>query len=237
MRITFRCPPELQPVLPPPVAAAACLPPWLKSMPGTAFDPDSGTAVRTLKHCPPLIDALGLGYLILLPADLQVGPGPSFIWDWSPPPTRLPGLPRSPVSFHAAAQGEGAGLAPPGRRFLKFLNFWTIETEPGVSVLTGHPFNRHDLPFTTLTGMIDTDLYGAGLVHFPAVWHDDDFVGVLPRGTPVAQLIPLRREPLDATVSVLDEPALQATEQLRHELDAQTGVYRKRFRARRDGTG
>jgi hypothetical protein len=235
MHIAFRCPPELEGVLPAPIAAARGLPGWLKAMPGTAPDPETGMEVRTLKHCPPLIDAMGLGFLMLLPVDVRVEPGPSFAWDWSPPVTALDGLARSPLSFHVAAQGEGAPLNLPGRRFLKFLNYWTTATEPGVSLLVTHPLNRPDLPFTTLSGVVDTDTYGAGLIHFPALWRDDAFAGTLARGTPVAQLVPFRRERREAMVGTLDPGQQQATDRIRRALDEETGVYRRHYRARRSG--
>ncbi|WP_035484364.1 hypothetical protein [Geminicoccus roseus] len=235
LRLAFRCPPELADLLPPPVAAAKALPGWLRAMPATAPDAETGNPVRTLKHCPPLIDALGLGYLILLPVDVRVERGPAFSWDWSPPATGLEGLSRSPLSFHVAAQGQGAPFARPERRFLKFQNFWTIATDPGVSILVTHPLNRPDLPFDTLAGVVDTDRYGDGLIHFPAIWRDDGFKGVLPRGTPVAQIVPFRREPLDATIGTLTPDQAQATDRLRQALDQETGIYRRHHRADRRG--
>jgi len=48
-------------------------------------------------------------------------------------------------------------------------------------VLFTHPANRFDLPFTTLTGLVDCDLYHDNWVHFPAHWHDTNFSGVLPK--------------------------------------------------------
>ena len=39
--------------------------------------------------------------------------------------------------------------------------------EMGWSILFTHPLNRDDLPFRTLSGIVDCDRFGAGLVHFP----------------------------------------------------------------------
>src|SRR5262245_2197742 len=57
-----------------------------------------------------------------------------------------------------------------------------------------HPVNRFDLPFTTLAGLVDSDRYHDNWIHFPARWHDLNFRGVLPKGTPVAQCVPVKRE-------------------------------------------
>ena len=202
-------------------------------MPNIAYDEEGGAVVRTLKQCPPFIDALNLGYQILLPVDVLVEAGPVFSWDWALPVSSLEGCPRSPLSFHVAAQGAGTPLMREKRRFLKFLNCWTIWTEPGVSVLVVHPLNRPDLPFGTLSGVVDTDRYGAGLIHFPSLWMDDGFTGVLPRGTPVAHILPFRRSRPEAVIRPMDPSEISETNSVRRLLDEEAGTYRKQFRASR----
>jgi hypothetical protein len=54
--------------------------------------------------------------------------------------------------------------------------------------------NRFDLPFTTLTGLVHCDRYHDNWIHFPAHWRDANFSGVLPKGTPVAQCMPVKPE-------------------------------------------
>src|SRR5581483_4594007 len=54
--ITFRCPPELEPILPRPIAATLGLPEWFKAMPQTAFSAALQHESRTVKKCPPFID-------------------------------------------------------------------------------------------------------------------------------------------------------------------------------------
>lgn len=97
----------------------------------------------------------------------------------------------SPIGVHAPEQWHGAPLRADKRHFVvKFSNFWTVETPPGVSLYFGHPFNREDLPFRSLSGIVDTDTFTRGFIHFPAIWIDPDFEGTLERGTPVAQAVP-----------------------------------------------
>ncbi|MCE3249747.1 MAG: hypothetical protein K0R41_3572 [Geminicoccaceae bacterium] len=117
--------------------------------------------------------------------------------------------------------------------FLKFNNFWTIALEPGWSLLVVHPINRADLPFQTLTGLVDADRYGDGLIHFPARWLDAGFEGVLARGTPVAQCIPVRREALELAFAPLEGDAAARFAEVKDALAAEPGVYRKRYRAAR----
>jgi hypothetical protein len=230
MQVTFRCPPELFEILPRPVLAKDGLPDWLRTMPGEALVAELGGKIRTLKHCPPLIDAMRAGFLMPLAADVRVDNG-AFSWDWDLLATALGRTTRAPLSFHHAEQAEGSPLHDPERVFVKFNSFWTIALEPGWSLLAMHPANRTDLPFQTLTGLVDADLYGDGLIHFPARWLDPDFQGVLPRGTPVAQCLPVRRAALELSFEPLAGEAAERFAAVKDALAAAPGVYRKRYRA------
>jgi len=230
MQVTFRCPPELFEFLPRPVAARDGLPDWLRIMPGAALVAELGAEIRTLKHCPPLIDAMRTGFLMPLAADVRVADG-TFSWDWDLPPTALGRTTRAPLGFHHPEQAEGSPLHDPGQVFVKFNSFWTIALEPGWSLLAMHPANRRDLPFETLTGLVDADRYGDGLIHFPARWRDPGFQGVLPRGTAVAQCLPVRREALELGFEPLAGGAAERFAEVKDAVAAEPGAYRKRYRA------
>src|SRR3546814_11464724 len=93
-----------------------------------------------------------------------------------------------------AEQVEGSPLFRPGWIPVKFRNLWAIEPEDGWSILYTHPMNRFDLPYRTITGLVDNDRYHDVFTHIPAVWIDPDFTGTLPAGTPIAQCVPTRRQ-------------------------------------------
>ncbi len=116
---------------------------------------------------------------------------------------------------------------------VKFNNFWTIETEPGVSMLFTHPLNRPDLPFRSFAGVVDTDAYSSGFVHFPAHWIDAEFEGVLARGTPVAQGIPFRREQMQLEWTPMSDADIELHRQEQDLLQTDPGHYRKVRRASR----
>jgi hypothetical protein len=234
--ITARCHPALEPILPKPIPAAKALPDWLKAMPATAVSETlSGGEVRTLKQCPPVLDAYALGLILPLACDITVAGG-EIGWDWEPPVLPDHSASRAPIGMHAPEQATGAPFQPDWL-FIKFTNFWTLETPPGWQILFTHPFNRPDLPFQTLTGLVDCDRFGKGYVHFPARWLDPDWEGTIPRGTPVAQAIPIPRETVDLDARTMTEREAAATEEIQQALHAGTGVYRKQFRLRagRDG--
>jgi hypothetical protein len=228
--LTFRCPRELEGWLPEPVPATQGLPAWLRTMPAQALNAIAGAEDDTVKRCPPFIDAMTSGYLIPLICDVVVEKG-ELSWDIDLPPGAAVSFPRSPLGLHDPGQVTGTPLFAPDQFLVKFHNLWTIEAPAGYAVLFTHPFNRFDLPFTTLTGLVDCDRYHDAWIHFPAVWRDAGFSGVLPRGTPIAQCIPVRRETWNASTAPMSGDEAQATHATIEAIAREKGVYRRRFRA------
>lgn len=227
MKITARCHPRLQALLPHPVAAAKHLPSWLAQMPGeVAADSLGGHPVRTLKHCPPLIDGLRLGVLVLCPTDICIKSG-ELSWDWEFPILSDTALSRAPVGVHVPEQAEGSPLAQ-HQLFVKFLNYWTLEAEPGWSLMFQHPLGYPNLPFQTLSGVVDCDLFADGYVHFPAVL-DAGFEGVIAKGTPLAQVIPVQKDTA-LEIKPMTEAEVERNRALQETLDHTPGHYRKAYR-------
>jgi len=62
----------------------------------------------------------------------------------------------------------------------------------GYSALFTHPFNRYDLPFITLTSIVDGEfVMQNGNV---PVFFSNTFEGIIPEGTPIAQILLFKRE-------------------------------------------
>jgi hypothetical protein len=234
MRVIFRCDPALCDLLPKPVPARQALPEWLRAMPRHAFSDLHGEAVRTVKHCPPFVDAMSQGFVIPLPCDVTVEKG-RLSWDWDLPPLAAVHHPRAPISFHAPAQVEGTPFHTADQVIVKFNSFWTIELEEGWSLFAMHPVNRADLPFRLLSGLVDADRFHDVGILFPAVWLDPDFTGVLPRGMPVAQCLPVPREALVCDYASFDVAETRGYDATAHSLLSGHGVYRRSFRAARSG--
>ena len=229
MTVTFRCPPELESVLPRPVPAVLGLPNWFKALPQKAFNPVLQDDQMTVKKCPPFIDAMTSGFLLPLAADLKIENG-EFSWDRDVPASDLNCYGRSPIDFHDAPQVAGTPLFDDDQFIIKFNNYWTIELPPGYSLLVTHPINRHDLPFTTFTGLVDADRYVDNFIHFPARWRDPGFNGTLPAGTPVAQCLPLKRNRWTAQYGVIAGDAATRLRDTADAIKSDYGVYRRRFR-------
>ncbi|MGN6525201.1 MAG: hypothetical protein ACTHL8_02325 [Burkholderiaceae bacterium] len=232
MNIVFRCDPALIDLLPRPMPAKAALPDWLRAMAPRVPSPVHGREIRTVKQCPPFVDAMAHGFVLPLPCDVVVERGMKFTWHWDLPEPTVPGHPRAPLSFHVPEQLAGSPLARGGRSALKFNSFWTVELEPGWSLLAMHPVNRDDLPFRLVTGLVDADRFHDVGINFPAVWVDPDFEGVLGRGTPVAQCCVVPREAPRLVVEAMGEAQVAGYEALADRIMAGPGVYRKGYRSR-----
>jgi hypothetical protein len=231
MTLVFRCPPGLENILPRPIPAVQGLPDWFKALPAKRFNPTMGEEGETVKKCPPFIDAMTYGFLIPLPINLKLQDG-EFSWDFDMPKGFVSEYSHSPIGFHDPSQIAGTPFFDDDDSFvIKFNNFWTIEAPPGYSLLFTHPVNRTDLPFTTLTGLVDCDTFHDSPLNFPARWHDKGFNGVLPKGTPVAQCLPVKRESWAARCEVLSADDSLRISETREAMGRETDVYRRQFRA------
>jgi len=232
--IVFRCDPNLVDYIPEPIPARAALPDWLRAMPANAHSALHNQTMRTIKQCPPFLDAMQYGFIMPLPCDIEVCNG-QFSWDWSIPTPAATKHPRAPLSFHAPAQVQGSPFSRDSQVVVKFNSFWTIELPEGWSLLAMPPINRDDLPFRPITGLVDADQYHDVGILFPAVWLDPTFEGRLERGTPVVQCVPVPRQTLNLHCETMDQKQCGAYDAVGESLLTETGVYRKKFRARRSG--
>ena len=183
------CHPTYRGVIPEPKPAAKFMPDWFKKIPISMDDRDHfGGRGMTLKQCMPVMDVMSLGYVITLQGDLGVSTNAdkTEIKVTNPPELAL-------GAFHDIKQvGEmtapGFPTAP-----LKFLNHWVIKTAPGWSTLVMPLMNRFEKDFTCLSGLVDTDRY-AKEINFPAVWHTPNFDDIIPAGTPLVVVVPIKRK-------------------------------------------
>lgn len=140
-----------------------------------------------LKACVPFLDALTSGYVMTTWTDIQVTPinedQVELTWLVEP----------SPLSVRPPE--VGSMIPRPAGHFDTHFIWHTqfgIEAPTGYSLLYTHPLNRFDLPFTTLSGLVDSDKYpGGGNLPF---FVKKGFEGIIPAGTPFVQLIPIKRE-------------------------------------------
>ena len=213
--------------MPEPVPASRALPEWLKAMPESRLSETlGGTEIRTIKHCPPVIDALRQGIIVRNAVDIHLKDG-AVHWDWDPPAMPDSLISRGPVGVHVPEQVSGSPFEA-DHLILKFTNYWTFETDPDWSLMILHPVGFGDLPFHTLSGVVDTDRFAAGYIHFPARV-SPEFEGSIVKGTPIAQLVPVRKD-LELRIEEMTSDQISANRQVQEDLAATPGTYRKQFR-------
>jgi hypothetical protein len=172
-----------------PKPASKMIPEWLKKtksyMVGNRpFVSEDGHTNSTIKKCIPIFDSLTSGYIITTPSDILVSvkDGEQF-YTWAK---------HMSIDFHSTQQVGDYPLKTDFSAYPKFVNPWSIKTPKGYSCLFIQPPHR-DLPFTIFTGIVDTDQYLAP-VNFPFIMKDPTFEGLIPKGTPMVQVIPFKRD-------------------------------------------
>lgn len=168
------------------------VPDWYKKIPrwknNTVYEVDKGFN-STVKLCMPFLDTLTTGYMISLPYDVYIKNNDGSPFLSTPGGVELSDMPKwRPEVSHEK-------IIPTGCFPYEYTwNYCISYTLPiGYSALATHPLNRHDLPFITLTGIIDGGLVMQSHGSFP-FYIKQGFEGVIPKGTPIVQLIPFRQE-------------------------------------------
>jgi hypothetical protein len=171
-----------------PVPAKSLLPDWYKNMEsymgGVRKPNGEGVTSGTIKRCFPVFDAIASGYLILTPADIFVSQQDGVpYYEWAA---------HNLITLHPIEQAPNHPLRNGMPSYPKITNPWSIKTPKGYSCLFTAPKHR-DNPIVILDAIVDTDAYTAP-VNFPFILKDSSFEGLIPAGTPVAQVLPFKRD-------------------------------------------
>jgi hypothetical protein len=143
----------------------------------------------TAKMCVPILDSIMSGYIITMPCDIHFVDeelyGHRVIWevDWPV------------VTTHSFKQTKGLNLFNLDsfeENAFKFELLWKIKPPKGYSLLYTHPFWNYNVPFFTSTAIVDSDNYNAK-INLP-FFIKKGFTGIIEKDTPIAQVIPIKRE-------------------------------------------
>jgi hypothetical protein len=149
----------------------------------------NGASNATFKKCTPLLDSMSAGYIVPLWTDIQLVAGeiPDMHWKAIHP------------VFSRHGEMTKRMTPPPGynSQVFKYSNCWIPQTPKGYSCLIISPLGHNDLPFKAIPAIVDTDKSTLELV-FP-VWIKDNFSGIVEKGTPIAQIIPFKRDDWEST--------------------------------------
>lgn len=189
-----------------PRPASHFIPEWHKNMPSYSPTPTCPAADRlsltgggtnvTAKKCIPMLDSISSGYIVPLWADIVVEQsqnGPLLNWL----------VEDSVFSLHGSSY---VGMTPPpsfSHIVFKYMTYFRMETPNGYSVQVRPPAGHYNLPIQVIPAIIDTDRSVIDS-NFPC-WIKKDFEGIIKKGTPVAQVIPFKRENWKSEFSYITE--------------------------------
>jgi hypothetical protein len=183
---------EDSPSVPKPVIKS--LPEWYRKadrfaknrITGKPYIGSDGGKIPTWKACPAVFDIMGSGYSLNTPCDIEFfNDGKELNFKILNPQynsfiTKRPEMPqfKNPKGYH--------------KDHFAWNGDWQIKLPNGYSALYSQPFNRFDLPFLTTNAIVDNDKVSLpGSMPF---FIYEGFEGIIPEGTPYAQLIPFKRE-------------------------------------------
>ena len=191
---------EVEKIVPMPKPAKNYIPDWYKNVKlGKDKYIDSFGSLEfdgKMKKCVPFLDALTHGYIQESWTDIYVKNN------------------NGTVEFAYAKGPEIIGVRDKisisvSNNFYPIEFIWRIQWMPklpkGWSVILTSPYNRLDLPFRSLTGIIDSDhFYHGDSGNYP-FYIQNGFEGIIPVGTPMYQIVPIKRENWRSSAMRFDE--------------------------------
>jgi len=221
-----------------PIPAASILPNWWKE--GESFinketgyldidKPELKTA--GMKICMPFLDALNSGYFLTTWADIEIikNDGVEIEYKYLDKNSKEEYI-HSNTDWQLISERKGAiGYTIPrpaghAHNHMVWNGKWGWKVPKGWSVLVTHPLNQAQLPFTTLSGIVDSDRFVPnGNIPF---FLKEGWTGIIEKGTPFAQLIPINRQEWVATSRVFGPKEKFIAEKARA---VQFGYYRSKL--------
>jgi hypothetical protein len=157
-------------------------------------------ANTTVKSCIPFFDSMSHGFIQQTWCDIYIEKNNDEInYFWSLEPQIISH--RENISSYEMLKNEEFYN-------LEFLwkQYWVPKLPSGYSMLFVHPLNRTDLPFFTLSGIVDSDMFyetpedGASIPFYIK----RNFSGIIPAGTPMYQMIPIKRNFCNKTIKKIN---------------------------------
>lgn len=160
---------------------------FFKNQDGDYVLDQDGGKVPTWKSCPALLDVFISGYVLKTPCDIEF-----FINSNNEIDVKIE---IDALKDFCTRRGPMNDFTTPAGYYdhhFAWFPDWAISLPEGYSALYLSPMNRFDLPFLMTSGIIDNDKINLpGSIPFFLI---NGFTGVIPAGTPYAQIIPFKRE-------------------------------------------
>ncbi len=165
--------------IPVPVPSKSLVPDWYKDIPVHKEE-------KNVKQCIPFLDAMTNGYIQTTWTNIYVVKKDKKSIELE-----------TEESYEIVGKRNKVDIDI-GKDFynIEFLwkRYWCPVLPIGYSGLVCHPINRTDLPFYTASGIVDFDEFVPVKVGNIPFYIKKDFEGLIPAGTPMFQIIPIKRE-------------------------------------------
>ena len=150
----------------------------------------------TLK-CPALTQFGNKGFILRAPLDIHLTIESDNTYKWQTPVSQVFAENLEPAVAHHNEYSFYDFMTSWPKDTMKIilkLNLpWAMRIPKGYEVLLIEPFYKDDCRFTVCSGIFDSDL-GIATLTIPVMWHSTKGSYVIKSGTPIAQLIPIKKE-------------------------------------------
>jgi hypothetical protein len=180
---------EAELLVPAPKPAKLYIPEWYKQiepLKTPKFSSEGQINNKNIKSCMPFLDALTSGYIQESWTDIYIEKNGDSINYYHPVGPQI-------LEYRGTGSRFNFGDSFHPAEFV-WKEQWLPKLPKGYSMLYTSPFNRFDLPFRSLDAVIDSDMYHheySGQYPFYIYNH---FSGLIPAGTPLFQMIPIKRD-------------------------------------------
>lgn len=221
--VEFFCAEEDWDVIPRPEPAIKSLPAWFRALPARmGKEPFSDS---TAKRCMPLLDMMSAGWTIPLAGDVHVevvdsGGGLRYASTFHKPLVSE----HHPLQVSSERSPHPLANRPP----MKWLNYWFIRVPSEFSLMFIQPAERFEKRFRCFPAIVDAPYAELEYVNFPFVMVDDGFRGRIEAGTPLVQVIPVRKDAFSRLAAFRRQTAAEAKATEKHRL--RRGAHESHYR-------
>lgn len=221
--IEFLCSEEDYGVIPEPYPARKLMPEWFKQLP-PKIDKKNVLENSTIKRCAPFLDAMSIGWIIPLAADVEIvsnndASGVEYKWTFY----------KKMIENHSEKQISTSESPNPNnpKPPLKFLNYWKIKVPEGYSVLFVPPINRTEFRFQCISGLVDGE-YNE-FINFPFFFLEKNYTGIIRAGTPLVQAIVIKKEEFETEARTMNKKDIEDLELTRRRRKSHESYYRDKL--------
>lgn len=183
---------EAELLIPPPKPAKLCIPKWFKDIPAVNeknikinFD---GMPDTNLKNCIPFFDSLVSGYVQETWSDIVIQKDKDGDITYNQSSSTFPTIMSHREKTHMPIKDNFYDFE------FVWNQVWIPKLPQGYSYLFVNPLNRIDLPFYVSSAIVDADKVHYSTQGSIPFYIKKDFNGIIPKGTPMYQMIPFKRE-------------------------------------------